>query len=139
MKPVSEIRRENLEALLKTNSQVAIASAAGGKTSPVYINQLRKQTPDKSTGRPRTMGSDLARRIERGMGLPDGWMDADHSAESGPISGDEAEVLRVYRAAREQGRGGEVLAYALGIASTVQFGTPTATQSPPVGKPKRAA
>ena len=55
MKPVSEVRRANLEVLLRTHSQVEVAKAAGGKTSPVYINQLRKQTLDRSTGRPRAI------------------------------------------------------------------------------------
>lgn len=39
------------------------------------FSQIWNRAPDSKTGRPREMGTDLARKIEDVFGLPTGWMD----------------------------------------------------------------
>jgi len=80
MKKVEDLRRENLEALVRAHGGTieAVASACG--TSPIYLSQIRNQTPDAKTKRPRQMGAQLARKLEAGYGKPSGWMDTQHLA-----------------------------------------------------------
>lgn len=62
------IRLENLRLLIQEiGSQKKLAHQAG--VNPAYLSQiLSKRTP-------RTMGDDVARRLERGMKKSHGWMD----------------------------------------------------------------
>lgn len=77
MKPVSDIRRENLEKIVKEMGTLeAVASIA--KSSSIYLSQIRNGALDAKTGQPRGMGNDIARRIEAGAGKPTGWMDQQH-------------------------------------------------------------
>jgi hypothetical protein len=88
MLTIADIRRQNLEALVKrfggANALCAAAAERGVEVSPVYVSQIRNQTPvrrkDKSLGPPRGMGDDQARAIEVGLGLELGWMDNIHRA-----------------------------------------------------------
>ena len=65
---VRHIRRTNLGLLVEQyGSRKALADAVD--TDPAYISQLM------STRTKADMGHALARRIERALGLPDGWMD----------------------------------------------------------------
>lgn len=74
MKTVGQLRRENLELLLREFKTLdALAIKAG--TSSVYLSQVRNQTKDASTGKPREMGPSIARRLEAASGMPIGWMD----------------------------------------------------------------
>lgn len=52
-------------------------------TAPNYLSEILNRSPSR-TGKPRDMGSDLARKIEHGCGKPRGWMDQDHSANHMP-------------------------------------------------------
>lgn len=81
MKPIGDIRRANLEVLLREFPTLDSLAAAAGSTS-VYLSQIRNQTPDQKSGKPREMGSKLARRLETiaGHEKPTGWMDIEHSA-----------------------------------------------------------
>lgn len=86
MKTIGTIRRENLERVITKMGKLEAVAEAAASTS-VYLSQVRNQRTDKKTGRPREMGSAMARRIEVGAGLADGWMDVDHSddgREPGP-------------------------------------------------------
>lgn len=78
MMTVGRIRRENLELLVLEYGTLDEVAGRVGST-PVYLSQLRNRAPDTKTGRPREMGSALARRLEVGCGKPDGWMDTPHS------------------------------------------------------------
>ena len=81
MKTIGTIRRENLERVIKKLKKLeAVAEAAG--TTSVYLSQIRNQTADKKSGRPREMGSAMARRIEEAVAVDRGWMDVDHGSES---------------------------------------------------------
>ncbi len=74
MRTIAEIRRTNLERLAEeAGSLDAVAERAD--TNAVYLTQIRTRYPDRRTGRPREMGSRLARRLEKAFGKPTGWMD----------------------------------------------------------------
>lgn len=76
MKPVTEIRLNNLERLVsEAGTADALAERAG--VSPVYLSQIRSRAIDVKTGKPRNLGNVAARKLEVGMGKPQGWMDRD--------------------------------------------------------------
>lgn len=82
MKTIAEIRLQNLESLIKrvgTLERVAVAA----DSSAIYLSQIRHQAKSKN-GRPREMGTAMARRIEAGVGLEVGWMDIAHQDASYP-------------------------------------------------------
>jgi hypothetical protein len=79
MKTVAAIRRENLVLLAEELGSME-AVAARVDSTPVYLSQIRRQMPDSRTKRPRELGTELARRLERACEKPDGWMDQDHSS-----------------------------------------------------------
>jgi hypothetical protein len=75
MIPIGKIRASNLERLIQefgTLESVAVAA----ETTAVYLSQLRRGAIDRKTGRPREMGTAIARRLEVGCNKPPGWMDA---------------------------------------------------------------
>ena len=82
MRTIAEIRRANLELLIRAEGTAgAVAGRVG--TSEVYLSQLRRGTPDAKTKRPREMGTGLARRLEAEFKKATGWMDEAHySAQS---------------------------------------------------------
>lgn len=80
MKPVSEINLENLERLIKEAGTLEALADQGGWNSSVYLNQLRNRAIDRKSGSPRNMGRATARRLEKAMKKPGGWMDKDHGA-----------------------------------------------------------
>lgn len=78
MKDINTIRRENLLRLLKeAGTQESLAERC--EVSHIYLNQIKNMRPDPTTGKVRNVGNQLARKLEKGMGKPQGWMDADHS------------------------------------------------------------
>lgn len=97
VKTAAEIRRANLELLVKEFETLDALAAAAGTTS-VYLSQIRKQAKDRKTDRPREMGGAMARRLEQACRPPKprGWMDLDHSA-AGPSMGHTAEPHAPYR------------------------------------------
>lgn len=74
MQTIDEIRRSNLERLIKEiGTQDRVAEFGG--TSSVYLSQIRNSSKDGKTGKPRVMGDEMARRLETGCQKPRGWMD----------------------------------------------------------------
>lgn len=73
-------RRANLERLISELGSIE-ALAVRADSTAVYLSQVRNQAPDSKTGRPRSMGDQMARRLERACGKPAGWMD------QGPAAG----------------------------------------------------
>lgn len=73
------IRRANMLLLVEQHRTLrALAERTG--TDPAHLSQIK--------GRHRDMGEDVARRIEKGLGLPTGWMDVpqgSHVAQPGSI------------------------------------------------------
>jgi hypothetical protein len=71
-----QIRLKNLLLVIeKAGSQARLADYVGIKSS--YISQI------KSPKHPTNMGNDIARRIEKAMNLPFGWMDNLHDEPEG--------------------------------------------------------
>lgn len=66
---IYEIRRRNLAQLLSDTSGTIVALAKRTETSANYLTQVLSER----TGR--RMGSQVARRIENSLDLPEGWMD----------------------------------------------------------------
>lgn len=97
MSTVAEIRRANLNLLLKEvgegRGDAAKLARLTGVKAPT-ISQLRRVT-HYPNGVERTMGDDIARKLEQGMDKPLGWMDHPHDTTR---SRDEAEFLRTFRA-----------------------------------------
>ncbi|WP_244137896.1 S24 family peptidase [Burkholderia stabilis] len=85
MKTIDEIRRENLQiAIGRLRTAAALAEKAG--VAAAYLSQIKNQTPESKTGKPKTMGDEVARKIERAIDESEGWMDTDHSSPNGNIS-----------------------------------------------------
>jgi hypothetical protein len=81
MRPVDEIRRENLRTLIDTHGgQRALGDLAGIK-NPAQISQWVNGHRNSATGKPRLMSGSTARAIEEALSLPSGWMDTDHLGE----------------------------------------------------------
>lgn len=74
---IAAIRRMNMEALIarpEIRTALKLAELAG--TDASYLSSLRR--PGRTN---RVIGSDLARRMESGCGLPEGWMDRLHNGD----------------------------------------------------------
>jgi hypothetical protein len=81
----SPIRLKNLEHLIReAGSAARLARAANTNSS--YLSQVRNQLPTKK-GTPRSIGDDLAAKLEGAMNKPQGWMDEDHGDEIVPAVG----------------------------------------------------
>lgn len=92
MKTVAENRRINLESLIKQcGTMEALAQLVG--SSSVYLSQIRTAAVDVKTGRPREMGSVMARRLETAAKKARGWMDADHSSAGSEYSHGSSPVI----------------------------------------------
>jgi hypothetical protein len=77
MQTNDEVRRQNLLIAIKRAGSAA-KLAALSNTSPAYLSQIKNRTPDSKSGTPKTMGDDMARRIEAAIGEQPGWMDFVH-------------------------------------------------------------
>jgi SOS-response transcriptional repressor LexA len=72
-----QVRLHNLELLIsEAGSAAELARKAG--TSPSYLSQVRRQLTTQ-TGTPRSLGDELADKLERSMEKPRGWMDEPHN------------------------------------------------------------
>lgn len=76
---IKQIRRDNLEALIaEAGSASALARRAGTNSS--YLSQLRNQLPTQK-GTPRSIGDELANKLEKAMHKIQGWMDTPHNRD----------------------------------------------------------
>lgn len=83
MKTIDEIRRDNLLiAIERCGTMTALAEAA--KVSAPYLSQIKNKTPESKTGKPKGMGNDVARKIEKALKEPEGWIDVEHTDNSAP-------------------------------------------------------
>jgi SOS-response transcriptional repressor LexA len=86
MKPIDEIRRENLAQLrIEFGSLRALATKLDRDES--QVSQWMQGSKNSGTGKPRGMRSETARYIEQCTGKKNGWMDADHSGVSNVLLG----------------------------------------------------
>jgi hypothetical protein len=77
MQTVAETRRQRLAMLVKRHgdSLAKLNQVLGLDRTDATLSQIRTQAPHSKTGKPRSMGDDLARRIEEKLALAAGWMD----------------------------------------------------------------
>lgn len=78
---ISEIRMANLLGLIASktaNSQKEFANIVG--TAPAYLSQIINGTVGRN-GKPATVGTALARKIETAFNLPHGYMDTSHEIQ----------------------------------------------------------
>lgn len=74
MSTIHEVRHDNLLMLIEQLGTVR-AFADLVERPPSQISSLKVRTINKSTGRPRFLGDDLAREFEEKLGKPPGWFD----------------------------------------------------------------
>jgi hypothetical protein len=68
----------------ETASGSAIAERC--ETSEAYLSQIFNRLPDSKTGKSKSVGPRLARKLELGMGKSVGWMDEPHNAPYDALS-----------------------------------------------------
>lgn len=76
MQTIAEIRHANLQALIEQHGGL-MRFAELIDRSHSHVSQLRNRSP-RGDGKERSMGSVMARHIERSLGLHSGWMDTPH-------------------------------------------------------------
>lgn len=78
----SEIRKKNIAILVKRfGSEAELNTALGRRRTDSMFYQIKYGTKLPS-GRPRSLGTRMAREIEEKLGLDIGWMDTDHSTKT---------------------------------------------------------
>lgn len=78
MRTIDEIRRANLLlAIERLGSAKKLADVTG--LAPAYISQVKTRAPESKGGKQRNLGDDAARRIDKALGEPTGWMDTPHA------------------------------------------------------------
>ncbi len=91
---IEEIRRNNLRILIKEcDPPTGVALGAKCKTSASYLSQILTRFKMES-GKSREMGSELARKLEKGCEKPEGWMDVVH--HEGDIESSGNEIVNLY-------------------------------------------
>lgn len=76
MHTIEEIRRINLQALLKKHGTLVALSTQIGLTSrDSTLSQILNQSAASNSNKRKAMGSTLARKIETMLGIEVGWMD----------------------------------------------------------------
>jgi hypothetical protein len=76
MKTIEEVRHDWLLRLIGRFGTVAELNAALGRTrTDATLIQIKNRAPNTRSGKPRCMGSALAREIERKLGLEHGLLD----------------------------------------------------------------
>jgi hypothetical protein len=87
---VYDVRRENLQTVIgrKFGQATAAAEAFDFKTPSLIYRYL-------SATKPKSIGSRLARKIERIAGEPEFWMDVDHQPTAGPINSGAGGALKL--------------------------------------------
>ena len=104
MKTASEIRLSNFKLLLAEAGSAANLARLTKVPAPL-VSQIKNGVINPSSGKPRTIGDDTARKLERGMGKKEGWLDADHSAMMfGALNAMEAQLITLFRALTDDDR-----------------------------------
>jgi len=73
---IKQIRLRNLRSLISESGTIANLARLS-ETAPAYLSQILNSLPT-STGKPRSVGDKLARKLEQALNKPYGWMDRDH-------------------------------------------------------------
>lgn len=76
MQTIEDIRRDWLLELIRQHKTIANLNIALGRTkTDATLSQIKNKAVDSKSGRPRSMGSPLAREIEEKLGLELGSLD----------------------------------------------------------------
>jgi hypothetical protein len=99
---IQHIRLANLR-LLVTLFGTPRAAADLSDTSEGYLKEILRGDTLPS-GKAKSVGDDLARKLEKGCGKPEGWMDVSHQGESQTPPGElltpeDRALLTLYRRA----------------------------------------
>lgn len=92
MRKIEDVRRDNLRRLRDELGGVQGLADRLGK-SQSQISQWLNASTHSATGKPRTISSGSCRELEKALGRPDGWMDAEHQ-ELAVVQTGEATALR---------------------------------------------
>lgn len=92
MKKIEDIRRDNLRRLRDELGSVQELAERIGK-SQSQVSQWLNASTHSASGKPRTVSSGSCREIEKALGRPDGWMDAEHNGLT-VVETSEATALR---------------------------------------------
>jgi hypothetical protein len=88
---VSQIRLRNLLLLLSKSSATELHEKTG--VALAQFSQMKRRLESPSSPTSRGMGDKVARKIERGLGLPEGWMDAPHESVDRVTEGSSVESV----------------------------------------------
>jgi hypothetical protein len=73
---IAETRRQRLQMLIdEVGSLADLNDRLERPRTDATLTQIKNQSPHHKTGKPRSMGDDIARDIETRLGKPEGWMD----------------------------------------------------------------
>jgi hypothetical protein len=73
---IAETRRQRLQMLIEEFGSLAdLNDRLDRPRTDATLTQIKNQSPHHKTGKPRSMGDDIARDIETRLGKPEGWMD----------------------------------------------------------------
>lgn len=77
MQTISETRLARLHMLIRQHggSIAKLNEALGLDRTDATLSQIRTRARHSKTGKPRSMGDELSRKIEEKLGLENGWMD----------------------------------------------------------------
>lgn len=103
MKTSDDIRRENLADLIReAGSEFHLAEIYG--CTEAAVKTWARGYKDSKTGKPKGIGTRVARKLEEVTGKECGWMDKDHSIVSGESNFMSAynELSKTRRAKAEQ-------------------------------------
>ena len=106
MKIIEDIRRGRLRELIDRYGTLASLNRALDRDArDATLSQILHGAPDSKTGKPRVLGSILARQIESQLHLPVGWMDSDPEAWPFPhIQRERFETLHGHQQIEIQGQ-----------------------------------
>lgn len=100
---VQQTRLANLRLLVALfGSPRAVADLSD--TSEGYLKEIMRGDKHKTSGKPKSVGDDLARKIEKGVGKEEGWMDRNHEGQridppGEELTPDERALLVLFRRA----------------------------------------
>lgn len=103
MNLIEQIRRERLQDLIDEYGSI-VALAGKLERQPAQISQWKNASIDSKSGKPRHMKSETARRIEKIVGKPLGWMDQPDTPAHALVLKDNTGVYKVERASQKTDR-----------------------------------
>lgn len=77
---LAEIRLENMKRLVEEVGSVAELAKRAGYAQPSYLYQIINQTAIQN-GKPKNIGGQMARKLEKAMNKAVGWLDIKHNED----------------------------------------------------------